>query len=58
MKPQVEDVAVCWLGAPYERPAFYVQGSWGLDGVVDVLGNRPNPFIARGDMEAGTVSWS
>ena len=58
MAPLVEDVAVCWLNKPYERPAFYVRGSSGLEGVIDVAGSRPNPFIAMGDLPAGAFTRS
>jgi len=54
----VEDIALCWLKAPYERPAFYVQGSSSLAGVVDALGSSANPFIAMENLPAGVVSWS
>jgi hypothetical protein len=58
MAPSVEDIALCWLKAPYERPAFYVRGRPSLEGVIDALGSRPNPFIAMETLPAGVVSWS
>ena len=57
LAPLVEDIALCWLKAPYERPAFYVRGSSSLEGVVDALGSRPKPFIAMENLPAGVVSW-
>jgi hypothetical protein len=36
----------------------YVWGKSSLEGVVDALGGRPNPFIAMENLPAGVVSWS